>query len=101
MAREFLLIVQESTYLTPVATPVVWTTTLPYNTATACYIRLDEGNAFAMRPRPQEVEIPYGGGLAIGAYRVADKLECRGNLRCKLTAGIAPFLLGWASTRVD
>ena len=101
MAREFLQIVHESSYGVPVATPTVWTTTTPYNTATAYYIRLDEGNAFAMRARPQEVEIPYGGGLAIGAYRASDKIECRGNLRMKLTTGIAPFLFGWATTRVD
>jgi hypothetical protein len=101
MAREFLMLVHESAYTVPVASPLVWTTATAFNTASAYYIRLDEGNAFAMRPRPQEVEIPYGGGLAIGAYRAADKIECRGNLRCKLTAGIAPFLLGWASTRVD
>jgi hypothetical protein len=101
VAREFLLICQESAYKVPVATPVVWTTGTAYNTATAYYIRLDEGNAFGMRARPQEVEVPYGGGLAIGAYRVSDKIECRGNLQCKLTAGIAPFLLGWATTRVD
>lgn len=99
--REFLLVVQESAYLTPVATPVVWTTASAPGTATAYYIRLDEGNAFAMRPRPQTVEIPYGGGLAIGAYRVADKMECKGNLRCKLTTALAPFLFGWAATRVD
>jgi len=101
VAREFALIVQESAYGIPVTTPVVWTTTTPYNTATAFYIRLDEGNAFAMRARPQEVEVPYGGGLAIGAYRVTDKIECRGNLRCKLTAGLAPFILSWASARVN
>jgi len=94
------MITQESSYLTPVAGPVVWTTAAPTG-VNAYYIRLDEGNAFAMRARPQEVEVPYGGGLAIGAYRVSDKIECRGNLRLKLTAGIAPFILGWASTRVD
>ena len=99
MAREFLMIVEESSYMTPAATPVVWTTTTPYNTANGFYVRLDEGNAFGMRARPQEVEIPYGGGLAIGAYRATDKIECRGNLRLKLTAGIAPFVLNWASTR--
>src|SRR5215469_4392292 len=99
MAREFLMIVQESAYKAPVASPVVWTNNplTPYNTATAFYIRLDEGNAFAMRPRPQEVQVPYGGGLAIGAYRVSDKIECRGNLRCKFTAAMAPFILNWAS----
>lgn len=101
MAREFLMIVQESAYKTPLTAPVVWTTASAYKTATAYYIRLDEGNAFTMRPRPQTVEIPYGGGLAIGAYRASDKMECRGNLRCKLTTQLAPFLLGWATTRVD
>lgn len=99
--REFLMVVQESSYLNPVTTPVVWTTASAMGTATAYYIRLDEGNAFSMRARPVEVEVPYGGGLAIGAYRVADKMECKGNLRCKLTAGLAPFILNWATQRVD
>src|SRR5215831_17035264 len=100
------MIVAEATYNTAVATPVVWTTastypTLPFPAGTAYYIRLDEGNAFAMRPRPQTVEIAHGGGFAVGVYRASDKIECRGNLRCKLTMALAPFLLSWASTRVD
>jgi hypothetical protein len=110
MAREFLMIVQENTYNAPPATaPVLWTTASPYDTyavgttpaSTGYYIRLDEGNAFTMRARPQEVEIAYGGGLAIGAYRASDKTELRGNLRCKLTTALAPFLLSWAATRID
>jgi hypothetical protein len=100
-AREFLMLVQESAFKTPVASPVVWTTALTYDTETAAYLRLDEGNAFTMRPKPQMVEVPYGGGFAVGAYRVADKLEVKGNLRVKLTAGLAPFLLRWASQRIN
>lgn len=101
VAREFVMIVQESAYKTPIGSPTVWTTALTYNTETAAYIRLDEGNAFTMRPRPQMVTIPYGGGVAIDAFRVSDKIECKGNLRCKLYAGLAPFLINWASERIN
>jgi hypothetical protein len=109
MSREFLLVVQENAYNLPPATaPVIWTTASPYDpygtgtrSSTGYFIRLDEGNAFTMRARPQTVEIPYGGGLAIGAYRVSDKTELRGNLRCKLTTNLAPFLMSWATTRID
>jgi hypothetical protein len=111
MAREFLCIVSEANYGVqaiptspwvagpgPSATPYQIP---PFGANTTFYVRLDEGNAFSMRPRPQTVEVPYGGGLAIGAYRVSDKTELRGNLRMKLTTHIAPFVLAWASTRVD
>lgn len=101
VAREFLMLVQESAYKTPVASPVVWTTALTYNTETAAYLRLDEGNAFTMRPRPVMVNVPYGGGVAVDAFRVSDKLACTGNLRVKLYAGLAPFLLNWASARIN
>ncbi len=103
MAREFLGIVQESAYKVPVATPTYWTQATTYGLTNyhGVYIRLDGGNAFSMRPRPVQVEVPYGGGVAIGAYRVADKLECKGNLSVKLCVGQAPFLLSWASARIN
>jgi hypothetical protein len=64
MAREFLLLVQESAFKTPVTTPVVW----PTASANAFYIRLDGANVFTMRPRPVMVAVPYGGGLATDAF---------------------------------
>lgn len=97
MSREFLLLVQESAYKTP-ATAVVW----PTGSATAFYIRMDGSNAFTMRPRPVMVTVPYGGGLAVDAFRVADKLECKGKLTTKLYAGpLSEFLLGWAAKQIN
>lgn len=100
--REFLMVVEESAYKTPVATPVVWTTATAYGlaNASAYYVRLDGGNAFTMRPRPVQVEVPYGGGLAVGQSRVSDKLECKGRLQMKLSVAQAPFWLSWAAQRV-
>ena len=97
MLREFLMLVQESAYKTP-ATAVVW----PTGSATAFYIRMDGSNAFTMRPRPVMVTVPYGGGLAVDAFRVADKLECKGKLTTKLYAGpLSEFLLGWAAKQIN
>ncbi len=94
MSREFLYLLQESAYKTPVATPVVGTS--------AFYIRLDGANAFTMRPRPVVVAVPYGGGMAIDAFRVADKMECKGRLVCKLYAGaLSQFLLQWAAQPIN
>ena len=94
MSREFLYLVEESAYKTPVATPVVGTS--------AFYIRLDGANAFTMRPRPVMVAVPYGGGMAIDAFRVADKMECKGRLICKLYAGVlSQFLLQWAAQPIN
>ncbi len=98
MAREFLLLVQESAYKTPVATPVIW----PTASATGFYIRLDGSNVFSMRPRPVMVAIPYGGGVAIDAFRVSDKIECKGRLSTKLYAGpVSAFLLEWAAQPIN
>ncbi len=94
MSREFLYLVQESAYKTPVATPVVGTS--------AFYIRLDGSNAFTMRPRPVMVAVPYGGGVAVDAFRVSDKIECKGKLVCKLYSGaLSQFLLQWAAQTVN
>ncbi len=98
MSREFLLLVQESAYKTPVATPIYW----PTASANAFYIRLDGANVFSMRPRPVMVAVPYGGGVAIDAFRVADKLECKGRLVTKLYAGpLSQFLLQWAAQQIN
>ncbi len=98
MAREFLLLVQESAYKTPVTTPTYW----PTASANAFYIRLDGANSFTMRPRPVMVAVPYGGGVAIDAFRVSDKIECKGRLQTKLHAGpLSQFLLQWAAQPIN
>ncbi len=101
MSREFLCLVQESAYLTPVAYPSaanVW----PTGSANAFYIRLDGPNTFTMRPRPVMVAVPYGGGVAIDAFHVADKIECKGRLQTKLYAGpLSQFLLQWGGQQIN
>lgn len=94
MSREFLMLVQESAFKTPVSSPVVY----PTASASAFYVRLDGANVFTMRPRPVMVAVPYGGGVAIDAFRVSDKLELKGRLTTKLYAGPhSAFLLQWAA----
>jgi hypothetical protein len=102
LPREYLMIVEESAYKTPVASPVVWSQSTTYGLANAqaYYLRLDGGNAFTMRPRPVQVSVPYGGGVAIEAFRVSDKAELKGQLNVKLCVGQAPFLLSWAGQRI-
>jgi hypothetical protein len=102
--REFLMVVQESAFKTPVTTPVVWTTATTYGlaNASAYYVRLDGGNAFTMRPRPTgTVTVPYGGGFDVPAYMTADKQECKGQLTLILTVGQAPMWLSWAFQRIN
>ena len=101
--REYLMLVKESAYLTPKATPVTWNTGVTYGLANAdaYYVRLDGGNAFSMRARPTGiVNVPYGGGFDVPAYMISDKQECKGQLTTKLCVGQAPFLLSWLCDRV-
>jgi hypothetical protein len=98
-SREFLMIVEESAYGTPAASPVVWTQSTAYGLshASAYYIRLPGDNQFTMRMRPTGiVRIPYGGGVATDAAMLCDKQECKGQLTCHLSISQAPFLLSWA-----
>ncbi len=110
MARELVLLVQESSFGTPM-TPTqaeMWTTA-GAGTAGAgiagfvgFYGRLDGGNSFTMRPRPTMVMVPGGGGWAVDAFRVADKLVVEGTYRTKLYAGpFTQFLLTWASQQIN
>jgi hypothetical protein len=102
-SREFLMVVQESAWKTPVATPTVWTTSTSYGLANAqaYYARLAGDNQFTMRPRPMGiVRTPYGGGVAVDAFAVADKMACTGQLTMPLCVGQAPFWLSWAGARI-
>jgi hypothetical protein len=92
-AREFLFIVVESAYKVAKTTPVAGTDSI--------YIRLDGGNGFAMRPKPIQTAVPYGGGVAINAFTVSDQIECTGQLQTKLYASQAKLLLDWATTRIN
>ena len=102
--REWLMIVEESAYKTPVGSPTVWTTSSTYGltNASAYYVRLDEGNAYTMYSRPTgKVVVPYGGGFAVDAYAVSDKQEVKGQLKLKLCVSQAPFFLSWALQRIN
>lgn len=102
--REFLMIVEEGSFKTPVVSPVVWTTGTTYGLSnySAAYLRLDDGNAFTMRPRPAgTVTVPYGGGFPVPAYMTSDKQALVGSLKVKLTVGLAPLLLSWAGVRIN
>jgi hypothetical protein len=102
--REYLMVVQESAYKTPVNTPTIWTTATSYGLTNfgGAYARLDGGNGFTMRPRPAGiVTVPYGGGFDVPAYMTSDKQECKGQLNLILTVGQAPFWLSWAFARIN
>ena len=107
MAREFLLFVQESAYKTPVtptvgATGTLWNTTSSATAFNAFYGRLDGGDSFTMRARATPVTVPYGGGFAIPAFTVSDKLVVEGKYTTKLYAGpFTQFLLQWGAQQVN
>lgn len=91
--REFVLLVQESAYKTPVGSPVLGTSMI--------YPRLSESNAMTMRPKPITVKVPRGGGQATMAYTKSSKTECVGTLKLVLCYSQAAFLLGWATTPIN
>lgn len=93
MSREFLYIVQESAYKTPLASPVVGTSSI--------YIRLDGSNAMKGRPKPITAKVPYGGGLAVNAFTISDKLQTKFTISTLLYASQANFLLQWAGSRIN
>lgn len=92
-AREFLMIVIESAYGTPKATPSAGTEKI--------YIRLDGGNAFTMVGDPQMYEVMYGGGRAIPAIMGSDQMQCTGQLTTKFYGSQAVFMTKWMATQVN
>jgi hypothetical protein len=91
--REFVLLVHESAYKTPVGSPVLGTSSL--------YLRLAESNALTMRPKPIHVPVQRGGGQTNRAYTKATRQECTGTLKVILCYSQAAFLLGWAATPIN
>src|SRR5262245_41486896 len=93
-SREYVMLVIESAYGVPKATPVLGTDKF--------YARLDDGNSFTMQMEPTFNPIMYGGGLAIPALQVSDQKVCRGRFQTKLYAGsYCATLLKWAMTTVN
>jgi len=122
MAREFALFVLEGAatgipYKVPIqpTTGSIWTNSgagisgpgviLQSSGGTgfnAFYARLDQGDSFTMRARPQMITVPYGGGFNIPAFTVSDKFVCKGRYVTKLYAGpFTQFLFQWASQVVN
>lgn len=91
--REYLMVVVESAFGTPKASPVKGTDSI--------FVRLDEGNAFSMEPNPLTVEINHGGGYAVKQDTVSSKTELKGSLKLKLCYSQAKILLGLALTKIN
>jgi len=92
-AREWLWLVKESAYGTQKSTPVAGTDSI--------FIRLDGGNAFSMRPKPKQVDVMMGGGLAIKGLKVSGETPVSGSLQTKLCYSQALLLLGWCASRIN
>ncbi len=74
--------------------------TSPSGAGEIIYVRLSDG-FFTMVVEPVFEEIMYGGGLAIPAEEISDHYICKGTLKTKLYPAQAPFLLKWATSRIN
>lgn len=90
---EFLWLVKESAYMTPMASPAAGVDSI--------YIRLAGPNRFTMRPKPIRKKVPFGGGFAANGYVKSDKIEIKGALQVELCASQTAFLLGWLGVRIN
>jgi hypothetical protein len=92
-APEYLWLVEESAYGTPVVSPVVGTSQF--------LVPLLDSNSFSMVEDPVFQEIPYGGGLDVVADVVADHREVKGTLNTLGYPALFAFLMNAAVTRVN
>lgn len=92
-APEFLWIVKESAYGTPMASPVAGTDSV--------YVRLADSNSFGMVADPIFNETPYGGGLDTCADVTVDHFDVKGSLSTLLYPSQAALLLSWALTPIN
>ena len=96
-SREFAMIVQETSYGVPVASPTLGTN--------AFYLRLSDDNSFTMQDVPLVGVVNYGGGLATPACPYSDQNTCEGQLSGVLYAGtdgvFAKFMMDWAMTQIN
>lgn len=95
MAREYLMILEETSYGTPNLT-----TGAPTSGKNS-YIRLDGGNNFGMRAVRQTFEIPYGGGFNVPAIRSGYPVASAGPWNTILHYSQAARILGWGITRIN
>lgn len=93
-AREYAMIVKESSYGVPMEDPVKGTD--------LWYLRLSGSNAFGMQSVPIIEDIMYGGGVATPACAFSDQEMCTGALTGELYAGPrSKLLMDWALTPVN
>jgi hypothetical protein len=95
MAREFLMMHEESSYGT-----VTLTSGAP-TTGRFMFLRLSGANSFTPRLAPVRSDISYGAGLAMGGLPVADSWAIRGTLRTELYYAQAQRLMRWCTTRIN
>jgi hypothetical protein len=73
-----------------------------YNGAgTAIYLRMDRPNVFRPMGSPNLWRIVDGTGLNVPALTGSATFKVAGSLSVRLCASQAPFLMGWAGTRVN
>src|SRR4051794_40987135 len=87
------MIVIESAYGTPKATPAAGTEKI--------YTRLSGGNAFTVVGDPMWYEIMYGGGEATKAVGGSDQMECTGQLTTELYGSQAVFMSNWFGQKIN
>ena len=91
--NEYLWLVQEGSYGTPVASPVVGTSQY--------LIPLVESNSADFNEDPTIVTTPFGGGEDTDAEAISDMQTVKASISTLGYASLAPFLLNAAATRVN
>ena len=93
-SREYLWVVPELSYGTPIGSPTTGTN--------AFYARLHETDSFSGQMNPVLLDVPYGGGRATPALQVSDQYTCTFSFKTYLYAGpYSALLCGWAMTPID
>lgn len=89
---EFLWIVKESAYGTPMASPAAGVDSI--------FIRLSGANRFTMRPEPVRRAVGFGGGYDVPGYSVSDQMKVTGKLSLELCYTQSALLVEWAINRI-
>jgi len=93
-SRQFVMLCKESSYGTPMASPVKGTDLF--------YARLHDGDSYTGMMVPRPLDIQYGGGLATPAVRVNDQFELPFQFKTYLYPGaFSAFLLNWCMVNIN
>jgi tail tube protein len=92
-AREYLWLIEESSYLTSVASPVVGTSQF--------LVPLVESNAYPTGEEVELVDTPFGGGLDVVAESSGDFHTVKGSFSTLGYPALTAFLMKAAVTRVN